>query len=492
MPDQKPDLHSEPVDEVELIDYIHVLCKRKKLILFGTILCMLIAGVLSYRSPDLYRATLIFRPGMTGQIIDQKRETVDDADAIVRRIRSGVYDRGVVEKIHPEKEIGKIAWKVGHKINDHQIIVSLEDPDGGFAARELEALFSQIAKAYEPKISVYKELLKNRLERTRIKIEGLDQQKAYLKDKIRQEKLGLKLKLSNLKDERTLKERSIPARERQIEEKKRAIQQVQGKIKTEEGKIKVKEGDIVTRQGAIRAIQEKIKILDAKKKSLLSRLPQIENNSKDLLQGRDSLAASRKAKKDGISFLLFSDITQKSIEYANNLRNSALNLDIQRTDLKQQVRVENAGIENVRVQIANIKTGIENLKRSIEDIQGGIADIRNEISNIRTQIEGIGRQEKKIKNDFEKWLSGTQKDLAKLDEQKQTLTLSAGDLHEQMKLISPLLRIEGPVVSMKPVGPERSSRILLAAVGGMTALIFLAFFLEYLASVKKREIKAQV
>jgi len=480
-------LRSEPVDEVELIDYIHVLCKRKKLILFGTILCMLIAGVQSYRSPDLYRATLIFRPGMTGQIIDRKRETVDDADAIVRRIGSGVYDRGVIGKLHPEKEIGKIGWKVEHKNNDGQIIVSLDDPDGGFAAQALETLSPLVPKAYDQRIGVYRGLLKNNLERTSIKSQGIDQKKAYLKDTIRKEKLGLKLKLSGLEDERTLKERSIPVKERQIEEQKRAIQQVQGNIKTEEGKIRIKEEEIVTRQGAIRTVQAKMKILDAKKESLLSRLSEIENNSTDLLQGRDSLARNGKAGKEGFALLLFSDIAQKSIEYANNLRDNALNLDIQREELRQSIRVEEAGIENVRVQIENIRTGMENLKRSIKDIRSGIADIQSGISNIRTQIKGIGRQEKKIKNDFEKWLSGTQQELAKLDEQKQTLTLSAGDLREQKKLISPLLRIEGPVESLKPVGPGRVSRILLAAVGGMAGLIFLAFFLEYLEVSRQRE-----
>jgi len=295
------------------------------------------------------------------------------------------------------------------------------------------------------------------------------------------------LKLNDLEDDRTLKERSIPVKERQIEEKKRAIREVQGNIQTEEGKIKIKEEEIVTRQGAIQTIQTKMKILDEKKVSLLSRLSQIENNSEDLMQGRDTLAAGRRVRKEGISLLLFSDIAQKSIEYANNLQDSALNLDIQREDLKQSIRIEKAGIENVRMQIENIKNGIENLKRRIEDIRSGIADIQNVISNIRTQIKGIGRKEKKIKNDFEKWLSGTEKQIAELDGQKQTLTLSAGDLRERKKLITPLLRIEGPVVSMKPVGPGMLFRILLAAAGGMTGLIFLAFFLEYLQSVKERE-----
>jgi len=40
--------------EVELIDYIEVLLKRKRLIMGGAVLCALVVGLLSLNSPRMY------------------------------------------------------------------------------------------------------------------------------------------------------------------------------------------------------------------------------------------------------------------------------------------------------------------------------------------------------------------------------------------------------------------------------------------------------
>ena len=42
--------------EIELIDYIEVLLKRKKLIIIGTLVCVLVTGLYSVMQPRSYQA----------------------------------------------------------------------------------------------------------------------------------------------------------------------------------------------------------------------------------------------------------------------------------------------------------------------------------------------------------------------------------------------------------------------------------------------------
>jgi len=48
-------------DEINLIDYIQVIRKRKWLIIFGTFICMIVAGVVSLLMPKIYRGEATFK-----------------------------------------------------------------------------------------------------------------------------------------------------------------------------------------------------------------------------------------------------------------------------------------------------------------------------------------------------------------------------------------------------------------------------------------------
>ena len=41
-------------DEINLMDYIQVIRKRKWIIILGTLLCMVVAGVVSFTMPKIY------------------------------------------------------------------------------------------------------------------------------------------------------------------------------------------------------------------------------------------------------------------------------------------------------------------------------------------------------------------------------------------------------------------------------------------------------
>ena len=52
-------------DEIRLIDYLRVIWKWKWLILGGTLVCALLASVISLNMPKFYRVTLAVEPGVS-------------------------------------------------------------------------------------------------------------------------------------------------------------------------------------------------------------------------------------------------------------------------------------------------------------------------------------------------------------------------------------------------------------------------------------------
>ena len=49
-------MNEDTPDEINLMDYVQVIRKRKWLIILGTLLCMVVAGVVSFLMPKIYEA----------------------------------------------------------------------------------------------------------------------------------------------------------------------------------------------------------------------------------------------------------------------------------------------------------------------------------------------------------------------------------------------------------------------------------------------------
>ncbi len=435
----------EAADEIELMDIINVLWSRKKLILLGTLACMMGAALWSSRLPNVYRVTAVFKPGQTGQIINHSREYVDDTEAIANRIKSGIYDPQVIQEVSSTEPIEQLPWRVKTNKDNHQISVSLEHHDSALAQAALNALMGAVADTYGLQVSVYSNLLQTGLERKEVQIEGLDSKKAYLEDAITKQRKSLQLNLRKLDNQLAMKSRAVEEQERAITAKQR---------------------ELVTKLERIETLKKKRKITEEKKGSVLAHLEQIENNMQFLLEGRNSLVQKSPLEQDEFKLLLFSDLGQKSIEYANNLRKSTKDIDLEVEDLALQIRIQEAAMADIeQVQIENIK---------------------GEIANIRSAMQGLKRDQEDRKNAFDKWLAKTEQDVTELDEKKRMLQLGMAEVTEKIKLVSPLTVLSRPVRTLKPIGPRTGLNVSLATLAGFLLSIFLAFFLEYLAEMRMR------
>jgi len=88
--------------EIELIDYLNVIWKRKWIIIIGTISCMIVAGAVSFLVKPVYEIDAIIQPGkffVQNQTGDFEEFIVEDPQQIADKIEHKSYDALVSAEI---------------------------------------------------------------------------------------------------------------------------------------------------------------------------------------------------------------------------------------------------------------------------------------------------------------------------------------------------------------------------------------------------------
>ena len=147
---QAEDHHAEQTDEINLIDYINVLCKWKKMIILGTLSCMLIAGIVSFRLHPVYRVDTMVEVGLNsgGQYIEAP-------NILVEKIREGIYDVIIQREMNiKEKDYPGIVVK--HLQNTPLVELSINSPKREWALNILRAMSKHILENHSELIRLEK------------------------------------------------------------------------------------------------------------------------------------------------------------------------------------------------------------------------------------------------------------------------------------------------------------------------------------------------
>ncbi|MBW1795885.1 MAG: hypothetical protein JRF30_11830 [Deltaproteobacteria bacterium] len=86
-------------DEIELMDYLRVMWKWKYLIMAGTLICAVAAGVISFSTPKVYRIDMVIQPGILTMNEAGKGVYVDSPKNIKAMIEAGTFDRVILDHI---------------------------------------------------------------------------------------------------------------------------------------------------------------------------------------------------------------------------------------------------------------------------------------------------------------------------------------------------------------------------------------------------------
>ena len=151
-------------DEIELIDILRVIWKRKYLIMGGTLACGLIAAIISLSMPKTYMITMILEPGIA-TINDNNNYYIDSPGNIKFMIDSGVFNNDIMKllKIN-NKDIPKNLNIKGNTLKKSNIIkVQYKTKDIATGIQILNILKDLLLKKYSDKVALFKKSYVNDL-----------------------------------------------------------------------------------------------------------------------------------------------------------------------------------------------------------------------------------------------------------------------------------------------------------------------------------------
>ena len=234
-------------EEIDLMDYVKVILHRKWLILgifFGAVI---IAGILSWYLPKVYKIDTFLEVGkITGEVIEVPGH-------VVEKINGDVYGNTVKGKLNiSEENWPKIT--VENQKDTNLIIMEIDSTKPQQAKNILEVMNDLILTEHQEKIKSKKELLENNIkllendieiskkdiERVKIKISSLEEERKNLEAKVDtlqkilpfQQDLGTQFALFDAKEKLEQKRQEIEDRYLEINSLENQTNSLQNQINT--------------------------------------------------------------------------------------------------------------------------------------------------------------------------------------------------------------------------------------------------------------------
>jgi len=164
-------------DEIDLMDYVKVLLKRKVLILALFLAAAIVAGIYSFILPKIYKIDTTLEVGQVAGIM------VEDPAQVVEKIKGDVYGIFVREKLQiPEEKYPKI--KIENPKDTNLITLVIESAKPPESKNILEEINNLIIAEHQEKIKVKKKLIGQDIKTTEDKIKLVESDIEKTKNKI--------------------------------------------------------------------------------------------------------------------------------------------------------------------------------------------------------------------------------------------------------------------------------------------------------------------
>jgi len=171
-------------DEINLIDYIKVVIKRKWLILGITLTAVLIAGIASMVSPKNYEVSTTLQIGNTTDILESTSQ-------VAEKIKSNAYKNLLEEKLNIEN-LPEIKTETPQNTNFVSIIIETDNPEQ--AKQILDEINSLVLLEHQEIFNKRESQIKENIKEIQDELTLLETKKEY-SDGIAE----LRIKLSDLK-----------------------------------------------------------------------------------------------------------------------------------------------------------------------------------------------------------------------------------------------------------------------------------------------------
>lgn len=165
-------------DEVDLIDYIKVVIKRKWLIFVVFLLVLIVAGLFSWFSPKTYNIDTSLEIGSIG------KDLLEAPTMMIKKNENAIYEMAAREKLGiPDGEYQQI--KVENPKESNFLIFRAESTDPQRAKEILEGINKLILEEHQEKIKDKKESIENELKIAEDKIKSVENDIEKTKNKIK-------------------------------------------------------------------------------------------------------------------------------------------------------------------------------------------------------------------------------------------------------------------------------------------------------------------
>ena len=209
-PERAPEKIQQEYEEIDLMDYVKVILKRKWLILAVFFGAAIVAGVFSFLMPKVYKIDTSLE---VGQIAG---EAVEVPGQVVEKIKSDVYGIFVREKLQiPEEKYPKI--KIENPKDTNLITLVIESAKPPESKNILEAINNLILAEHQEKIKTKKELIGQDIKTTEEKIKLVESDIEKTKNKtqpIDEDIKRIENKINNAEEEKSNLEAKVEALER--------------------------------------------------------------------------------------------------------------------------------------------------------------------------------------------------------------------------------------------------------------------------------------
>ena len=197
-------------DEIDLMDYVKVLLKRKWLILAIFLGAAMVVGVFSFLMPKVYKIDTALEIGQAAGV------PIEDPGQVVEKIKGDVYGIFVRGKLGiPEEKYPKIKTE---NLKDTRLIsLAIESAEPQQAKNILEGINNLILAEQQEKIKTKKELIEQDIKTTEEKIKLVESDIEKTKNKtqpIEEDIKRIENKINNAEEEKSNLEAKVEALEK--------------------------------------------------------------------------------------------------------------------------------------------------------------------------------------------------------------------------------------------------------------------------------------
>ena len=461
-------------DEIQLMDLLTVIWKWKFLILSGIIVFALCAGIISFNMAKVYNTFMVLRPGIV-KITDEggnpeRKIYIDNINNIKGILDSEAFNNRILKNINMSEEDNfptKIKLKTDIIKGSDTLKVSYLTSNIDAGLQILRETAKNLSMEYDNTIEYYRKNFDN--------------------DIITSYSLLSKLvsAISNVKNEVVTMEaeynNKIQINSSQVKKKTNYISNIKRKITT----IKIrhlaslKQLDNETNDVKAEKSAKKLQIENLRERinDIQHEISRIAQKSELLIKEKSSFLSSKKSEDIALSSMVYSNTIQQNVSYLNTLKNQVNNITT-------QIYNQTASLEGVKSKIRNIE-----IKKD-DSTQQNIYEVENmqtQIKNLENDIEDLNAQKEKLEKQTKSKIDDLKAKVTNLENEKKYKQEKIEILEYKKSAIKGIQIIQPAISELNPVKPKITLNIALSSIVGLFFMVFLAFFINYIAKYKNTD-----